>query len=186
MAIRSDIMTDQLKREGEPPAGLLASPVPQYWDTDTEDWAKVKGRNGAPKTMLVDKNGNPIGSDEPIPVKQTGSIDVIEKVRDVEVAAGATTTINTQIDIESTKINWIGVNSGSTGSHDYDLIVRFRRDGAVGAATTVTPAVNFSSGNSSVNKTDKINILGQLIDVRINNQDTVSRNYDVDIIGGDL
>lgn len=38
---------DRLKREGNPPVGQLASPVPQYKDVGTEDWEIVQGEAGA-------------------------------------------------------------------------------------------------------------------------------------------
>jgi hypothetical protein len=40
-------MTDRLGREGDPPSGLLASPYPQYWNDDANDYERVKGSNGA-------------------------------------------------------------------------------------------------------------------------------------------
>lgn len=38
---------DRLKREGNPPAGQLASPTPQYKDVDIDDWAELQGEGGA-------------------------------------------------------------------------------------------------------------------------------------------
>ena len=55
-------MTDQLKREGDPPAGQLASPKPQMKDVDTNDWEEVKGKNGATFQIAVDEDGNPIAN----------------------------------------------------------------------------------------------------------------------------
>lgn len=37
----------RLKREGNPPTGQLASPVPQYKDTVLNDWAELQGEGGA-------------------------------------------------------------------------------------------------------------------------------------------
>jgi hypothetical protein len=38
---------DRLRREGNPPVGQLASPVPQYKDIVLNDWAEVMGEGGA-------------------------------------------------------------------------------------------------------------------------------------------
>lgn len=38
---------DRLKREGNPPTGQLASPVPQYKDTVLNAWAELQGEGGA-------------------------------------------------------------------------------------------------------------------------------------------
>ena len=38
---------DRLLREGNPPVGQLASPVPQYKDIVLNDWAEVMGEGGA-------------------------------------------------------------------------------------------------------------------------------------------
>lgn len=38
---------DRLLREGNPPAGQLASPKPQYKDVQTNNWEELKGEGGA-------------------------------------------------------------------------------------------------------------------------------------------
>ena len=45
-------MTDTLTREGSPPSGLLASPVPQYWNDDISDYERVQGSDGAPFSQM--------------------------------------------------------------------------------------------------------------------------------------
>lgn len=40
-------MMDRLLREGNPPAGQLASPKPQYKDVQTNNWEELKGEGGA-------------------------------------------------------------------------------------------------------------------------------------------
>jgi cytochrome c-type biogenesis protein CcmH/NrfF len=40
-------MMDRLLREGNPPAGQLASPKPQYKDVQTNSWEELKGEGGA-------------------------------------------------------------------------------------------------------------------------------------------
>jgi hypothetical protein len=40
-------MSDRLIREGNPPMERVASPVPQYWNPDTEEYEKIQGDNGA-------------------------------------------------------------------------------------------------------------------------------------------
>lgn len=70
---------DRLLREGSPPSGQLASPVPQYWDPDANggkgDWRKVEGAHGAPRAILYGPNGQPIGT-------QTNPLEV--RVRELE------------------------------------------------------------------------------------------------------
>lgn len=51
---------DRLKREGNPPAGQLASPVPQYKRPGSTDYEAVEGQHGAPFAILKDANGNVI------------------------------------------------------------------------------------------------------------------------------
>lgn len=38
---------DRLIREGNPPAGRIASPTPQYWNEDAGIYEKSEGANGA-------------------------------------------------------------------------------------------------------------------------------------------
>jgi len=44
-------MSDRLERESNPPTGRIASPVPQYWNPDTESYEKVHGNNGGVKQV---------------------------------------------------------------------------------------------------------------------------------------
>lgn len=59
---------DQLIRETQPPAGTLRSPVPQYWNPDTEKYERVLGVHGAPRAMLYGPNGQPISTSNRLPV----------------------------------------------------------------------------------------------------------------------
>lgn len=61
-------MTDRLIREGNPPAGKLASPVAQYWNADATDFERVEGVHGAPRAILYGPDGNPISSSNPLSV----------------------------------------------------------------------------------------------------------------------
>lgn len=49
---------DRLIREGNPPAGQLASPVPQYKRPGSTDYEAVEGQHGAPFAILKDASGN--------------------------------------------------------------------------------------------------------------------------------
>src|SRR5690606_463065 len=60
---------DRLLRESNPPAGMLASPVPQYEDVSTGHPGVVKGRNGAPFAELIGPNGQPISASHPLEVR---------------------------------------------------------------------------------------------------------------------
>jgi hypothetical protein len=40
-------MSDRLVREGNPPSGRIASPVPQYWNSVLEEYEKAQGSAGA-------------------------------------------------------------------------------------------------------------------------------------------
>lgn len=59
---------DQLRRETQPPAGTPPSPVPQYWNPDTEKYERVLGVHGAPRAMLYGPNGQPISTSNRLPV----------------------------------------------------------------------------------------------------------------------
>ena len=65
----------RLIREGNPPSGQPASPVPQYWNPSTETFEDVLGAHGAPRAILYGPNGQPIGT-------QTNPLDV--RVRELE------------------------------------------------------------------------------------------------------
>lgn len=69
---------DRLKREANPPTGQLASPVPQYWNPNTEDFEYVLGAHGAPRAILYGPNGQPISSSNRLPVDAavSGTVDV--------------------------------------------------------------------------------------------------------------
>lgn len=62
-------MTRRLIREGDPPAGQLASPVPQYWNPNTEAFEDVLGAHGAPRAILYGPNGQPISQSNPLEVR---------------------------------------------------------------------------------------------------------------------
>lgn len=62
-------MTRRLIREGDPPAGQLASPVPQYWNPSTEAFEDVLGAHGAPRAILYGPNGQPINNENPLEVR---------------------------------------------------------------------------------------------------------------------
>lgn len=49
---------DRLLREGNPPAGQLASPKPQYKKPGVDEYAPVEGQHGAPFAILKDASGN--------------------------------------------------------------------------------------------------------------------------------
>jgi len=49
---------DRLLREGNPPAGQLASPKPQYKKPGVDEYAPVEGQHGAPFATLKDASGN--------------------------------------------------------------------------------------------------------------------------------
>ena len=49
---------DRLIREGNPPVGQLASPVPQYKRLGSTDYEPVEGQHGAPFAILKDASGN--------------------------------------------------------------------------------------------------------------------------------
>ncbi len=59
---------DQLIRETQPPVGRPRSPVPQYWNPDTEKYERVLGVHGAPRAMLYGPNGQPISTSNRLPV----------------------------------------------------------------------------------------------------------------------
>lgn len=65
---------DQLRRETQPPAGMLPSPVPQYWHPDTEQYERVLGAHGAPRATLYGPNGQPISSSNPLETRVQGTV----------------------------------------------------------------------------------------------------------------
>lgn len=53
-------MTDRLIREGDPPAGQLACPKPQYKKPAADEYGPVEGAHGAPFAILKDTEGIPV------------------------------------------------------------------------------------------------------------------------------
>src|SRR5690606_34680927 len=66
---------DQLIREGNPPAGQLASPVPQVWDPTANGgqggWVRIYGEHNASRAILYGPNGQPISATNRLPVEAT-------------------------------------------------------------------------------------------------------------------
>lgn len=65
----------------------FGSPVPQYYNPDTDDWEPIYGKHNASRVLLYDTSGNPLlteenpgnvkvinSNTEPVPTKLTGSI----------------------------------------------------------------------------------------------------------------
>ncbi len=73
-------MTRRLIRESDPPAGQLASPVPQYWNPNTEAFEDVLGAHGAPRAILYGPNGQPIGSSNPLPVADSALAQAVAQL----------------------------------------------------------------------------------------------------------
>jgi hypothetical protein len=71
---------DRLLREGNPPAGQLASPKPQYKKPGVDEYAPVEGQHGAPFATLKDASGN---------VVSPATEDKLEQVR--QLLAGVAT-----------------------------------------------------------------------------------------------
>src|SRR5690606_13659837 len=70
----------RLIREGNPPSGQLASPVPQYWNPNTEAFEDVLGAHGAPRAILYGPNGQPIGSSNPLPVADSALAQAVAQL----------------------------------------------------------------------------------------------------------
>lgn len=86
-------MADTLLREGNPPFGQLACPVPQYWRQDTQSFERVQGEHGASRVILYGPNGQPISSTNPIPVQLNGSkTSLTELLTNTPLAAGVNYT----------------------------------------------------------------------------------------------
>ena len=71
---------DRLLREGNPPAGQLASPKPQYKKPGVDEYAPVEGQHGAPFATLKDASGN---------IVSPATEDKLEQVR--QLLAGVAT-----------------------------------------------------------------------------------------------
>lgn len=90
----------RLLREKDPQAGMLASPVPQYWDRDTQAPREVEGYGGAPGAVLFDENGQPIGTvGNPLHIRAYDTDQLLgqlkaalEALRDKDFATQATLT----------------------------------------------------------------------------------------------
>jgi hypothetical protein len=93
------LMADTLIREGNPPAGKLASPTPQYDLTADGQGGKerVLGSHGAPRAQLYDKNGNPIDASNPLEARARQLETLLGALTDELVAAGAVGSVSAKL-----------------------------------------------------------------------------------------
>lgn len=74
----------RLRREGNPPEGQLASPVPQAWDPSTNDYREITGSPLGPgrfgtDVQLLGRTAN--GSYLPIRINAKGQIEFAPEVK---------------------------------------------------------------------------------------------------------
>lgn len=96
---------ERLIREGNPPEGLLASPLPQHRKKDAppkvnSEYETVRGQNGAPFSQLVDVNGNPL---TPVSKQDIDALrnDVAKDFFPRNLAFGVLDTSNTAVEIKT-------------------------------------------------------------------------------------
>lgn len=92
-------MADTLIREGNPPAGKLASPTPLYDLTADGQGGKerVLGSHGAPRAQLYDTNGNPIDASNPLEARARQLETLLGALTDELVAAGAGGSVSAKL-----------------------------------------------------------------------------------------
>jgi len=112
---------DRLKREGNPPAGQLASPKPQYKDVQTNDWEELKGEGGASyvkdkdalakleqaRLLLASIDGKDFATDAKLGDLQTllGSLDGKDFATQTTLAQ-----VKTELDLVKTELETIKAN----------------------------------------------------------------------------
>lgn len=92
-------MTRRLIREGDPPSGQLASPVPQYWNPSTEAFEDVLGAHGAPRAILYGPNGQPISQSNPLEVRVRELEAELAAMRGMLETGNAKVTLTGQIEV---------------------------------------------------------------------------------------
>lgn len=88
----------RLIREGNPPSGQLASPVPQYWNPSTEAFEDVLGAHGAPRSILYGPNGQPISQSNPLEVRARGLEAELATMRGLLETGDAKVTLTGRVD----------------------------------------------------------------------------------------
>ena len=79
---------DRLIRESNPPAGQVASPVPQVWDPTQGAWVRVYGEHHASRAILYGPNGKPISATNRLPVDIGTQLHLDVDLGDVTVEIG--------------------------------------------------------------------------------------------------
>ena len=98
---------DRLLREGNPPAGQLASPKPQYKKPGVDEYAPVEGQHGAPFATLKDASGN---------IVSPATEDKLEQVR--QLLAGVATDakleqVKSELELVKSELQTIKTNQTS-------------------------------------------------------------------------
>lgn len=135
---------DQLRRETQPPAGTPPSPVPQYWNPDTEKYERVLGAHGAPRAMLYGPNGQPISASNRLPVDVGGQIHADVVLGDVTVQIGEVQQGKRGQNAEPWEVTL-------TGSSLPPTLVFIDSDTVVPAGTSVTWSLS-SSERAEINR----------------------------------
>ena len=186
---------DRLKREGNPPAGQLASPKPQYKDVQTNDWEELKGEGGASyvkdkdalakleqaRLLLASIDGKDFATDAKLGDLQTllGSLDGKDFATQTTLAQ-----VKTELDLVKTELETIKANQLS-GDQKVQLSgTKVVESAPVTGIKTVTSTVAevFAGSSRKANRSKLIiRNLHQAIPIRIggsNITDTIGQSLE--------
>ena len=117
-------------------------------------------------------------------VQLSGTIVLLEKVRNLTVTPGSTIAFYTGVNLVSLGISQILVNGAmSSGAQSATLRISYRRDDAGGAQTTLTLPKDIDSEGSYLTTGGWLDIEGEIAYFRLRNNDLVDRTYALDLLG---
>ena len=166
----------RLKREGNPPSGQLASPVPQAWDPSINDFREITGQNlGGGRFGADGVQWGKTASGLFVPVRVTndgvqevqvsGTIVEIYKSGMVDIPAG--TNLDAKIDVSEFTEIWVFVSL--LVNVNYSVESRWEnKEGSLISAQFVTEMIGATSTGK---KSDPIRVETPRTTVRIKNND---------------
>ena len=119
-----------LIRESDPPAGKVASPIPQYRLVGTGDtYEAVEGQNGASFTIMTDVDGNPITDNNGLLVR---SDDIAQEttLSSIDTKVATETTLDTRLSSLETKMDTL------LNSQDEDNNITTKQSGSIASTKT--------------------------------------------------
>ena len=162
--------------------------IAQYYDPAIDDFVPFAEQSAV---RILDKDGNPISSDNGLPVQLTGrNVELIARALDQDVSAGAKRYVlgfYNPTQLHEFRYIFTHVASGLDTGHDFDVGITYDAieytSGFSGSLVYEEFKEEFSKLRSTVYLKRHIPVLGDVLRIRIFNNDTVDHSYDVHLWG---